>query len=73
MSIIALVLGLMVAAAYYRAGNDETGSGLLWGALSLLVTGVVLFPLQGGLLSLGVAQVALLFGIGLWRVWREPD
>jgi hypothetical protein len=73
MSIVALVLALMVAAAYYRAGHEETGRGALWGALSLLVSGLVLMPLQGGLLTLGVAQVALLLGIGLWRMWRDPE
>lgn len=73
MSIIAWVLALLCAASYYRAGDDETGSGVPWSALSLLVSVIVLVPLQGGLLTLGVAQVALLLGIGLWRVWREPD
>jgi hypothetical protein len=67
------ILGLLCAAALYRAGRDETGSGVLWGALSLGATALVVAVLQGGLLALGAGQVAVLVGIALWRVWRDPD
>lgn len=70
---LALVLALACAAFYYRAGEQERGSGLVWGGLSLIVSAVVMLLLHGGVLAVFAAQSALLVGIALFRVWREKD
>lgn len=57
---------------FYRAGRHEHSWGLLWAALSIAVSGLVLFVLDWGLLAIFAGQAALFVGITLWRMWRQP-
>lgn len=67
------VLALICAAFYYKAGTEELGSGLLWGGISLIVSFAVMFGVHGGIVAVAIAQGALLLGIALFRMWRDPD
>ena len=67
------VLALICAAFYYKAGTEELGSGVLWGGISLVLSFAVLFGLHGGIVAIAVTQVALLLGIALFRMWRDPE
>ncbi len=69
---LAFVAALVCAAFFYKGGEQETGSGLWWGGLSLILSAVVIMLLHGGLWAVLGAQLALLVGITLFRVWREP-
>ena len=73
MSVLGLVLALAVAGVFWRAGQEEIGSGVPWGGLSLVVSAVVLLWFQAGLITLGLAQVGLLLGIGVVRALLERD
>lgn len=70
---LGVILALMVAGVFWRAGRDEIGSGVPWGGLSLLVSAVVLLWWQAGLIALGLAQVGLGLGIGVVRALLERD
>jgi hypothetical protein len=43
-----------------------------WAGLSVLISGCVLLLAQGGVLAILLSQTALLVGITLYRVWRDP-
>ena len=68
---LAFVAALLCATFFYRAGEQETGTGLWWGGLSLILSAVVIMLLRGGLWAVLGAQLALLVCITLFRVWRE--
>jgi len=68
----AFVLALASAAFFYKAGEQEMDSGILWGGLSVVVSALVIMVFHGGVLMELLAQVALFFGIALFRMWREP-
>ena len=67
------VLALICAAFYFKAGTEELGSGVLWGGISLVLSFVVLFWLRGGIVVVALMQGALLLGIALFRMWRDPE
>ena len=67
------VLALLCAAFYFKAGTEELGSGVLWGGISLVLSFVVLFWLRGGIVVVALMQGALLLGIALFRMWRDPE
>lgn len=67
------VLALICAAFYYRAGTEELGSGVIWGGISLVLSFALMFLAHGGVLSIALAQGALLLGIALFRMWRDPE
>lgn len=68
----ALVMAVACAIFYFKAGEQETGSGVLWTGLSVIVSALVIMIFHGGLLAVLLAQAALLLGIALLRVWRDP-
>ena len=72
----ALLAGVF-AFFFWRAGDYEARQGgrnfgVLWAVISVVVSVIVLVPLQGTWGVLLVAQVLLFFGIGAFRAWREP-
>lgn len=66
------VAALAAAAFYYHAGEQEMDTGLPWAGLSAIVSALVLFRLQGGLIAVVLAQLGLLAAITAYRVWRDP-
>jgi len=70
---ISLVMALACAAFYYQAGAKETGSGVPWAGLSVMVSALVIMVFHGGFWAVLAAQLGLLLGITLYRVWRDPQ
>lgn len=73
---LALVLTFAGVIGFYSAGEYEARQGdrhhgILWAALSALVSGVVFFVFGGGWLLWLVAQGCLFVGIGVVRMWLE--
>jgi hypothetical protein len=66
------VLLLACAVFFYRAGEFERTSGLLWAGLSILVSLGIWFLLHGGFFSVLLGQVGLFVGITLYRYWKNP-
>ena len=69
---IAFALALLFTGFYYKAGVEETGSGMLWGGMSLVLSMLLIFQFAAGALVILLAQVALALVIAGVRVWREP-
>lgn len=72
-----VVLALVCAVAFYRAGRFEsTGEaydyGLLWALMSVLLSAGVLLAFDVSWLMLLLVQVGLFFGIGVYRALRDP-
>lgn len=67
------VMALACAAFFYKAGTEESVSGLLWGGLSLVVSALVLTLWSTGVVAVLVGQAGLLAAITLYRLWRDPD
>jgi hypothetical protein len=57
---------------FARAAAFEHKSPLVWGGLSLAMSGIVV-TLGGGWLSMLAAQVVLLLGIAVFRTVTEKD
>jgi hypothetical protein len=66
------VVALLCTAFYYKAGEMETGSGLLWAGLSLMIS-LATIGLNGGVVAVSLGQVALFLGIAVFRAWRDPN
>jgi hypothetical protein len=66
-----LVGAVVCAVFFYRAGEFEDAPGLLWAALSVLISVLALRWLRLGLLGLLLAQVGLFVGIAAYRVIRK--
>ncbi len=56
---------------YYRAGEFDDCPGLLWAALSLAISLLILKWLHWGLLGIILGQFLLFIGIGVFRVIRD--
>lgn len=69
----AFVLALAFVGFYYHAGRSETGSGVLWAGLSLVISAAIILLANGGVLATLLGQLGLLAAITLYRVWRDPD
>ena len=62
---------LIVAAVFYfRAAEMENGPGVLWAALSVVISLVMGQVLRFGLLGMVFGQIALFIGITLYRARR---
>jgi hypothetical protein len=68
-----LVLMVVCAVVFYRAGAADESPALLWSALSIIVSAVIWLGLGWGFLAMVLAQVALFFGIAIVRVLRESQ
>lgn len=62
---------VVCAVFFYRAGVFDDGPGLLWAALSVLISLAVWQWLGWGLLAMILAQVVLFVGIGVFRTIRK--
>jgi len=67
------VMALACAAFFYKAGAEESVSGVLWGGVSLVVSALILVFASTSVIAVLLGQVALLAAITLYRVWRDPD
>jgi len=68
------VLALVCVLVFYGAGRHEGrfgghDHGLLWAALSIATSALVMLVLHGSWGGLLLAQVALFIGIGVARAW----
>ena len=66
-----LVLMVVFAIFFYRAGELEDSPGLLWAALSALISFLVWQWLRWGLLAMILGQIGLFVGIGVFRAIRK--
>ena len=66
-----VILVIVCAIFYYRAGEYENSSGLVWCALSVAVSLVIWLLLRGGFLWIVLGQVGLFVAITIYRVWRK--
>ena len=66
-----LVLMVVFAILFYRAGELEDSPGLLWAALSALISFLVWQWLRWGLLAMILGQIGLFVGIGVFRAIRK--
>ena len=66
------VLMIVFAIFFYRAGEFEDSPGLLWAALSVIISLAIWQWLHWGLLAMVLGQVALFIGIGVFRAIRKP-
>lgn len=68
-----LVLVLAFAAFFYRGMEQESGTGFLWGGLSILVSILVLWKLGWGLIGLLLGQIGLFLCGTIFRVIRDRN
>lgn len=71
LSYLPLVVLSVCAITFYRAGRHERSWGLLWAALSILVSTLVLFVLKLGLLAVFAGQVGLFVAITFQRMSKQ--
>jgi hypothetical protein len=57
---------------FYRAGELESSPGLLWSALSAVISLLICQWLRWGLSAMIFGQIALLAGIAVFRSHRKP-
>ena len=64
---------MMVVCAifFYRAGVFEDGPGILWAALSVLISILIWQWLGGGLFAMLLGQMGLFVGITVFRGIRK--
>jgi hypothetical protein len=72
MDYLPLVAMAVFAVVYYRAGRLEPSWGLLWAALSVAVSFLVLFVLRWGWFGFFGGQIVLFVGITFWRMRQKP-
>ena len=60
------------AVFYYRVGEFEGSSGVLWAGLSAIISLVIWRFLHGGIIAVLLGQVALFVGIGVYRSLKKP-
>jgi hypothetical protein len=65
------VLLIAFAVFYYRAGEFDNGKGLLWAAISLTISCLILKWLHWGAVGMVFGQILLFVGIGIFRMIRD--
>lgn len=68
-----IILIIVCAVFYYRAGELENTSGLLWAGLSILTSIIVWLLLHGGFWTVLLGQVALFVGITVYRCVKDQE
>ena len=71
MDYFAIAAAIFGAVFWVKAAEMENRSAAIWGAISVLVSGIVLFGLHGGWLAVIAAQVAMFIGVALYRTWMD--
>lgn len=67
-----IVVLVVCALTFYRAGRMERSAGLLWAVLSIVVSFLALRFLPWGLIGVFAGQAVLFVAITLWRM-RKTD
>jgi hypothetical protein len=57
---------------FYKAGEFENSSGIVWAGLSALISVVIWRWLHGGIILVLLGQVGLFFGITIYRSGNKP-
>ncbi len=63
----AFILGVVCAIFYYRAGEYENSSGLVWAGLSVVISLVLWKVAHVGFVGTLLGQLGLFVGLTLWR------
>jgi len=71
MPLYSLVL-VAFAIFFYRAGEFENCPGVLWAAVSVVISLLTWQWLRWGPLGMILCQIGLFVGIGVFRVVRKP-
>jgi hypothetical protein len=66
------LLLVVCAVFFYRAGEYQSSSGLVWAGLSTLISLAIWGWLHGGFVAVLLGQLGLFGGITLFRSWRPP-
>jgi hypothetical protein len=66
------IVMIVFAIFFYRAGEYDDGSGIVWAALSVAISLVIWQWFRWGLLAMILGQVGLFVGIGVFRMLRKP-
>lgn len=72
-----VVLAIVCAVTFFRAGRFESAGeaydySFLWALMSALLSALVLLGFKASWIVLLVFQIALFFGIGVYRALRDP-
>lgn len=70
---LVIVVLSVCAITFYQMGRYERSWGLLWAALSVLVSFGAMRYLPTGFLGVLLGQVALFVAITIYRMRRPPD
>jgi hypothetical protein len=65
------LLTVVFAIFFYRAGEFEGSPGILWAALSVVISLLIWQWLKWGLLAMILGQIGLFIAIGVFRVLRK--
>ena len=63
---------VVFAVFFYRAGEFEGSSGLVWAGLSILISVAIWRWLHGGVIAVLLGQLGLFAGITLYRSHKKP-
>lgn len=66
------ILVIVCAIFFYRAGEFDGSSGLLWAGLSALISLAIYGWLHGGFVAVLLGQVGLFGGITIVRLNKKP-
>ncbi len=64
---LTFILGVVCTIFYYRAGEYENSSGVVWAGLSAVISLVLWTVAHVGFLGTLLGQVGLFAGLTLWR------
>ncbi|HWH70101.1 MAG TPA: hypothetical protein VNT26_12000 [Candidatus Sulfotelmatobacter sp.] len=67
-----LILLLVCAAFFYRAGEFEGRSGVAWAGLSAFISVAIWGWLRGGFIAVLLGQIGLFAAIPLYRCRKQP-
>jgi hypothetical protein len=67
----AFILLVVFAIFFYRAGEFEGSSGMVWAGISVLISILIWRWLGWGLLGMILGQIGLFVGIGIVRALRK--
>ena len=68
------VLTVIFAVCWYRAASlEDDAPALVWAGLSVIISALIWLWLHWGLLAMFLGQVALLVGIGAFRIIRDRE
>ena len=68
---MAIAAAIACATFWYKGAEMENVSPVYWAGPSVLLSGIVVFGLQRGWLTLLLAQVAMLIAITIYRTVRD--